>query len=162
MLSAALFAVIAVPQRSVNVPSKPMPAYQSFVQNWNDESRPVLAAYMTMEDHWFHVMSPAAVMAKEQRFAPDPGFFTKNGVLLVARVVPDGTPDLKFQGLSEKGGTLEFRYQYTPAKKPGSFNYTTFIGREVTKKAGWTKVRFFENGKLVSEIDVKGGFFRNP
>lgn len=162
MLGAALLAVIAVPQKAVNVPSTPMPAYQSFVQNWNEEAKPVLAAYLTLEDHWFQVMSPAATTAQEQRFAPDPGFFAKKGVLLVARVVPDGTPDLKFQGLSEKGGTLEFKYQFTPARKPGSFTYKTFIGREVARKATWTKVRFIENGKVVSEIDVKAGRFRNP
>ncbi len=163
MLSAALFAVIAMPQqKAANVPSTPLPAYQSFVQNWDDGAKPVLAAYMTMEDHWFHVMSPAAIMAKEQRFSPDADFFAKKGVMLVARVVPDGAPDLKFQSLTERGGVVDFKYQYTPAKKPGSFTYKTFIGREVTKKATWTKVRFIENGKVVSEIDVKGGFFRNP
>jgi hypothetical protein len=95
--------------------------FQSFVRNWEPPSRPLCAALQSAAD-WDAVMAPAAVMGASKPFAPPADLWTRNAVLLLARVVDAGDTTKIFElgSVRRAGDRLDIGYTFTPPPKASS------------------------------------------
>ena len=134
-------------------------AFQSFVRNWSPPSRPLCAAIRSQAD-WDMIMSPAATMGSSKPFGPPAAFWTRNAVLLVARVVDAGDTAQVFRldRVRRAAGTIDIDYGFTPPPKASS-TMKWWLGVEVEKPLAAT-IRFVEGGHVVCTLAPASGAWR--
>jgi hypothetical protein len=139
--------------------------YQSFIKNWDPQKSPALLAVIQTPAQWDAIFHPAPVMGKHRPFSPDPKLFSRDLLLVVARVVPPPGPGdhqvftVEKVGASQGELTLSFRFAESPDAK--SYTVKDFLGVWFPK-ADFKKVAFIENGKQLGVLDLANGQWSVP
>jgi hypothetical protein len=122
-------------------------SFQSFVANWAPDTEPRCAAMRSQAD-WDKVMRPAPVRRGTKPFAPPADFWTRNGVVLIARVVDSGdmTRIFRLTGVRAAAGAIEIDYTFSPPP-PASSKVKWWLGIKVAKPLA-AVVRFVEKGRV--------------
>lgn len=135
--------------------------YQNFVVNW-DAGTELLCAVVSTPADYARLFHPAPVIAGKKPFAPPDEAFTKEQLLVIARVVGgDGGSVLTIERVVKNEGVLEVRCRFKPSTAQSSFSIKqaalAWIPRSEAKQ-----IQFFENGKPVVTLDPSGGEWVSP
>jgi hypothetical protein len=135
--------------------------YQNFVVNW-DAGTELLCAVVSTPADYARLFHPAPVIGGKKPFAPPDDAFTKEQLLVVARVVGgDGGSVLAIERVVEKEGSLEVRCRFKPSTAQSSFSI-----KQVA--LAWIPARepgpatFIENDTTVATLDAGGGGWIAP
>lgn len=145
------------------VPLRPDAAdrYQNFIVNW-DPSAPVLCAVVrTPADHaaLFH---PAPVIGARKPFAPPDATFSKEALVVVARVVPGGgASTLTIDRVTEQAGEILVHCRFRPATAPSSFTVKQAALAWIPLTTA-TRATFVENDAPVATLDLAAGTWVVP
>ncbi|MBI4804897.1 MAG: hypothetical protein HY795_06650 [Desulfovibrio sp.] len=133
--------------------------YQNFVVNWDENTVPVLCALLSFPAQYAAVFHAAPVMGGARPYAPSPQTFEKEQVLVVARVMPaPENMDAVFtvERVVENGTELTLFYRYTAPTTRATYTVKNQLSLLIPKRA-YTKVSFYENGKLAGELNTAAG-----
>ncbi len=78
------------PPGEISVPYKimQMSDYQVFLKNWDETNNSVLYAMISTPAQYNDLFHPAPVMKSKRPFSPSETFYTRENILVVARVMP--------------------------------------------------------------------------
>ncbi|NKI70216.1 hypothetical protein GN109_12360 [Collimonas pratensis] len=132
--------------------------YQTFIQNWDEEEKPVICAWIRSTSDWSKLFQPAVTMFNKSPAAPPDSFYSKKQFLVVARVVT--APNVAEQGqvftaqnVTKKEGMLQLNYEFKQPTSNAPFTIKEYLLVKVSKKSYSSgTVQFIENGKIVCEV----------
>lgn len=135
--------------------------FQSFVKNWQPETRPLCAAIQN-ERQWEAVMHPAPVMGPHKPFAPEASFWKGHAVLVLARVTNGGDAARVLRmGTVQRVGDFLNVYTAFKSNPTASWTMKLWTGAAVAKPLPRT-IRFIENGRIVCELHPSAGAWLLP
>jgi hypothetical protein len=136
-------------------------AFQSFVANWSPANRPLCAALRSQAD-WDKIFKPAAVIGTHPPFAPPPEFWTGSALLVLAQVVPGGSPvDILQVDAVQRHGTRVEVAVTVPQTPPASWQSKTWVGITLAPPLP-TRIRFREAGKIVCTLEPAARHWVEP
>ena len=135
--------------------------YQNFVVNW-DAGTELLCAVVSTPADYASLFHPAPVIGGKKPFAPPDEAFTKEQLLVIARVVGgDGKSVLAIERVVEKEGALEVHLDDRPAKTPSTFTVKQAALAWIPRRDGG-RVTFVANGEAITTLDPAGGDWIAP
>jgi hypothetical protein len=135
--------------------------YQNFVVNW-DAGTELLCAVVSTPADYARLCHPAPVIGGKKPFAPPDDAFTKEQLLVIARVVGgDGKSVLAIKRVVEKEGGLEVHLDDRPATSPATFTVKQAALAWIPRRDGGP-VTFVANGKAITTLDPAGGDWIAP
>ena len=130
--------------------------YQNFVANW-DAGTELLCAVVSTPADYARLFHPAPVIGGKKPFAPPDDAFTKEQLLVIARVVGgDGGSVLEIKRVIEKEGALEVHLDDRPATTPATFTVKQAALAWIPRRDGG-RVTFVANGEAITTLDPAGG-----
>ncbi len=135
--------------------------YQNFVVNW-DAGTELLCAVVSTPDDYARLFHPAPVIGGKKPFAPPDDAFTKEQLLVVARVVGgDGGSVLEIKRVVEKEGALEVHVDDRPTTNRASFTVKqAALAWIPLRDAG--QVTFVAKGEAIATLDPAAGTWISP
>ena len=135
--------------------------YQNFVVNW-DTGTELLCAVVSTPADYASLFHPAPVIGGKKPFAPPDEAFTKEQLLVIARVVGgDGKSVLAIERVVEKEGALEVHLDDRPAKTPSTFTVKQAALAWIPRRDGG-RVTFVANGEAITTLDPADGTWIAP
>jgi hypothetical protein len=135
--------------------------YQNFVVNW-DAGTELLCAVVSTPADYARLFHPAPVIGGKKPFAPPDEAFTKEQLLVIARVVGgDGKSVLAIKRVVEKEGALEVHLDDRPAKTASTFTVKQAALAWIPRRDGGP-VTFVANGEAITTLDPAGGDWIAP
>jgi len=135
--------------------------YQNFVVNW-DAGTELLCAVVSTPADYACLFHPAPVIGGKKPFAPPDDAFTKEQLLVIARVVGgDGGSVLAIERVVEKEGVLEVHLDDRPATTPATFTVKQAALAWIPRRDGG-RVTFVVNGEAITTLDPAGGDWIAP
>ncbi len=135
--------------------------YQNFVVNW-DAGTELLCAVVSTPADYARLFHPAPVIGGKKPFAPPDEAFTKEQLLVIARVVGgDEKSVLEIERVVEKEGALEVHLDDRPAKTPSTFTVTQAALAWISRRDGG-RVTFVANGEAITTLDPADGTWIAP
>lgn len=135
--------------------------YQNFVVNW-DAGTELLCAVVSTPADYACLFHPAPVIGGKKPFAPPDDAFTKEQLLVIARVVGgDGGSVLAIERVVEKEGVLEVHLDDRPATTPATFTVKQAALAWIPRRDGG-RVTFVANGEAITTLDPAGGDWIAP
>jgi hypothetical protein len=138
--------------------------YQNFVVNWDEKKVPVLCALLRTPAQYGALFHAAPVMGGERPFAPPPNLFETEQILVVARVMAaseDMDKVFEVERVAENGTELILSYRFNEPKTPASYTVKNSLCLRIPKR-DYTKVSFYENGKLAGKLNTAAGQWSVP
>lgn len=139
--------------------------YQSFIKNWDQQKSPALLAVIQTPAQWEALFHPAPVMGNRRPFSPDPKLFSRDLLLVVARVVPPtgqgGHQAFTVEKVGASQGELTFSFRFAAPPDAKTYTVKDFLGVWFPK-ADFKKVTFIENGKELGFLDLAKGQWSVP
>ena len=138
--------------------------YQNFLQNWDETKQPVLYALIQTPAQYDALFHPAPVMGNKRPYSPEADVYTKEQILVVARVMvapEDMGKVFEVESVSEQGQELTIRYRFNEPKTKATFSVKNYLALRIPKQ-DYRKVTFFENGKQVGELKPAEGQWSVP
>ena len=130
--------------------------YQNFVVNW-DAGTELLCAVVSTPADYARLFHPAPVIGGKKPFAPPDDAFTKEQLLVIARVVGgEGKSVLEIKRVVEKEGVLEVHLDDRPATTPATFTVKQAALAWIPRRDGG-RVTFVANGEAITTLDPAGG-----
>lgn len=127
--------------------------YQNFVVNW-DAGTELLCAVVSTPADYACLFHPAPVIGGKKPFAPPDDAFTKEQLLVIARVVGgDGGSVLAIERVVEKEGSLEVRCRFNPSTAQSSFSIKQVALAWIPARESGP-VTFIENGTTIATLDA--------
>lgn len=164
LLSAALAAASTAAEPAVPTPAPtPSPVachrvamdeYQCFIKNWDEKQNPVLCAVVRTPADFSALFHPAPVGGTQRPFAPPPEFFTKEQILVVARVMPaQSSPDGGFtlEKLTRQNNELALHYRFQPHTSNATFSVKNFLALRLPQHP-YASIAFYENGRKIKTL----------
>jgi hypothetical protein len=135
--------------------------YQNFVVNW-DAGTELLCAVVRSPADYALLFHPAAVIGGKKPFAPPDDAFTKEQLLVIARVVGgNGGSVLEIKRAVEKEGALEVHLDDRPATTPSTFTVKQVALAWIPRRDS-RSVTFVADGKPITMLDPAGGNWIAP
>jgi len=135
--------------------------YQNFVVNW-DAGTELLCAVVSTPADYACLFHPAPAIGGKKPFAPPDDAFTKEQLLVIARVVGgDGGSVLAIERVVEKEGVLEVHLDDRPATTPATFTVKQAALAWIPRRDGG-RVTFVANGEAITTLDPAGGDWIAP
>lgn len=135
--------------------------YQNFVVNW-DAERELLCAVVSTPADYARLFHPAPVIGGKKPFAPPDDAFTKEQLLVIARVVGgDGGSVLEIKRVVAKEGAIEVHLDDRPATKPATFTVKQAALAWIPRRDGG-RVTFVAKGETIATLDPAGGDWIAP
>lgn len=135
--------------------------YQNFVVNW-DAGTELLCAVVSTPADYASLFHPAPVIGGKKPFAPPDEAFTKERLLVIARVVGgDGKSVLAIERVVEKEGALEVHLDDRPATTPATFTVKQAALAWIPRRDGG-RVTFVANGEAITTLDPADGTWIAP
>ena len=135
--------------------------YQNFVVNW-DAGTELLCAVVSTPADYASLFHPAPVIGGKKPFAPPDEAFTKERLLVIARVVGgDGKSVLAIERVVEKEGALEVHLDDRPATTPATFTVKQAALAWIPRRDGG-RVTFVANGEAITTLDLADGDWIAP
>ena len=135
--------------------------YQNFVVNW-DAGTELLCAVVSTPADYASLFHPAPVIGGKKPFAPPDEAFTKEQLLVIARVVGgDGKSVLAIERVVEKEGALEVHLDDRPATTPATFTVKQAALAWIPRRDGG-RVTFVANGEAITTLDLADGDWIAP
>lgn len=135
--------------------------YQNFVVNW-DAGTELLCAVVSTPADYASLFHPAPVIGGKKPFAPPDEAFTKEQLLVIARVVGgDGKSVLAIERVVDKEGSLEVRCRFKPSTAQSSFSIKQVALAWIPAREPGP-VTFIENDATVATLDAGGGGWIAP
>ena len=135
--------------------------YQNFVVNW-DAGTELLCAVVSTPADYASLFHPAPVIGGKKPFAPPDEAFTKEQLLVIARVVGgDGKSVLAIERVVEKEGALEVHLDDRPAKTPSTSTVKQAALAWIPRRDGG-RVTFVANGEAITTLDPADGTWIAP
>ena len=131
-----------------------MGEYQCYIKNWDEKQNPVLCAVVRTPADFSALFHPAPVGGTQRPFAPPPEFFTKEQILVVARVMPaQSSPDGGFtlEKLTRQNNDLAFHYRFQPHTSNATFSVKNFLALRLPQHP-YASVTFYENGRKIKTL----------
>ena len=128
--------------------------YQCFIKNWNEKQNPVLCALVRTPADFSALFHPAPVGGTQRPFAPPPEFFTKEQILVVARVLPaQSSPDggFTFEKLTRHHNELALHYRFQPQSSKATFSVKNFLALRLPQHP-YSSITFYENGRKIKTL----------
>lgn len=138
--------------------------YQNFLKNWDGKKHAVLYALIQTPAQYDALFHPAPVMGAKHPFAPEAELYTKEQILLVARVmVAPENMDRVFdvERVTERDQQLALHYRFNEPKTNATFSVKNYLSVRIPRH-DYKKVIFFENGKQVGELNTAEGQWSVP
>lgn len=138
--------------------------YQNFLRNWDEKKHALLYALIQTPAQYDALFAPATLMGNRRPFAPEAAVYTKEQILLVARVMAapqDMEKSFAIERLSESNQQLEFHYRFNEPKPGASHFVKNYLGVRIPRH-DYKKVIFFENGKKVGVLSLAHGQWSVP
>lgn len=135
--------------------------YQNFVVNW-DAGTDLLCAVVSTPADYARLFHPAPVIGGKKPFAPPDDAFTKEHLLVVARVVGgNGGSVLEIKRVVEKDGDLEIHLDDRPSTAPATFTVKQAALAWIPRRdAG--QVTFVAKGEAIATLDPAAGTWIAP
>ncbi len=135
--------------------------YQNFVVNW-DAGTDLLCAVVSTPADYARLFHPAPVIGGKKPFAPPDDAFTKEHLLVVARVVGgNGGSVLEIKRVVEKDGDLEIHLDDRPSTAPATFTVKQAALAWIPRRdAG--QMTFFAKGEAIATLDPAAGTWISP
>jgi hypothetical protein len=135
--------------------------YQNFVVNW-DAGTELLCAVVSTPADYARLFHPAPVIGGKKPFAPPDEAFTKEQLLVIARVVGgDEKSVLEIERVVEKEGALEVHLDDRPATTPATFTVKQAALAWIPRRDGG-RVTFVANGEAITTLDLADGDWIAP
>ena len=137
--------------------------YKNFIVGWDVGSKPQRIAYIRTLRDYNRVFQPAATNGSRGPFGPPEESFSKEHILVVARIMPAPmNVDAVFSvvHLQEEGETLKLSYGYNPPAA-ASYDIRGFLALRIPAKA-YKRVVFIENGKEIGDLGLGKGSWIVP
>lgn len=135
--------------------------YQNFVVNW-DAGTDLLCAVVSTPADYARLFHPAPVIGGKKPFAPPDDAFTKEHLLVVARVVGgNGGSVLEIKRVVEKDGDLEIHLDDRPSTAPATFTVKQAALAWVPRRDGG-QVTFVAKGEAIATLDPAAGTWIAP
>lgn len=131
-----------------------MDQYQCFIKNWDEKQNPVLCAVVRTPADFSALFHPAPIGGTQRPFAPPPEFFTKEQILVVARVMPaQSSPDggFTFEKLTRQNNELALHYRFQPQSSKATFSVKNFLALRLPQHP-YSSVTFYENGLKIKTL----------
>ncbi len=135
--------------------------YQNFVVNW-DAGTDLLCAVVSTPADYARLFHPAPVIGGKKPFAPPDDAFTKEHLLVVARVVGgNGGSVLEIKRVVEKDGDLEIHLDDRPSTAPATFTVKQAALAWIPRRdAG--QMTFVAKGEAIATLDPAAGTWISP
>ena len=127
--------------------------FQNFVKNWRKADAPLCRVLRSNAD-WDRWMGAAAVMGAHKPYAPPASLWSRNFVVLIARVVDASDPDTVFDvtGVRADREALDIDYHLNRnASKP--YKIAAWVGVVVRNDQRRSRVDLIEDGAIVCSVD---------
>ena len=135
--------------------------YQNFVVNW-DAGTELLCAVVSTPADYASLFHPAPVIGGKKPFAPPDEAFTREQLLVIARVVGgDGKSVLAIERVVEKEGAIEVHLDDRPAKTASTFTVKQATLAWIPRRDGG-RVTFVANGEAITTLDPADGTWIAP
>ena len=131
-----------------------MDEYQCFIKNWDEKQNPVLCAVVRTPADFSALFHLAPVGGTQRPFAPPPEFFTKEQILVVARVLPaQSSPDggFTFEKLTRHHNELALHYRFQPQSSKATFSVKNFLALRLPQHP-YSSITFYENGRKIKTL----------
>ncbi len=148
--------------RSEAIPYRVLPAdsFAAFVKNWSGDQ--ALQAVIRTPAEWDAVFSPAVVMGNPKPTAPEPEFFRKEQLLVVAKVTPapgPGENPLLVKSLVSvaNGNGQVLIYRYVPPAAPATYQVKSVLILAVPKEYAGPFHFVEDKGVGMAPLPLSGG-----
>lgn len=138
--------------------------YRNFLKNWDEKKHAVLYALIQTPGQYDALFHPAPLMGAKRPFAPDAYVYTKEQILVVARVT--GAPEnmdkvFEVERVIERDQELALHYRFNATRTNATFSVKNYLAVLIPRH-DYKKVTFFENGKQVGELNSAEGQWSVP
>jgi hypothetical protein len=151
-------------ERPVPYKKMSMHDYQNFIGNWDAQKDPVLYALIPTPGQYNALFHPAATMRSVRPFSPDVSLYAKEQILVVARVMlyPRNVDTVfEVDRITERNEALALHYRFNKQEPDAKWQGKIYLAVRIPKQ-NYKKVRFFENGKQVGELNTGAGQWSVP
>ncbi len=138
--------------------------YRNFLKNWDEKKHAVLYALIQTPAQYDALFHPVPLMGAKRPFAPETALYTKEQILLVARVTvapEDMDRVFEVERVTERDQQLALYYRFNEPKTNATFSVKNYLAVR-TPRHDYKKVTFFENGKQVGELKPAEGQWSVP
>jgi hypothetical protein len=138
--------------------------YQNFLKNWDEKKHPVLYALIQTPAQYAAMFQPAPVIGAKRPFAPGRELYSKEQVLVVARVIvaPENMDKVfAVERVTARDHVLALHYRFTEPKTTATFTVKNYLAVRIPRH-DYQKVIFFENGNKVGELNTAEGQWSVP
>ena len=154
------------PPGEISVPYKimQMSDYKVFLKNWDETNNSVLYAMISTPAQYNDLFHPAPVMKSKRPFSPSEIFYTRENILVVARVMPyPENVDKVFDvdRITERNSELSLYYRYNERSSDAKWKGKICLAIQIPKRS-YKKVHFFENGRKVGELNLVARQWLHP
>ena len=151
-------------ERAVTYQRMDIGDYQNFIKNWDEKKHAVLYALIQTPAQYDALFQPAPVMGANRPFAPEAELYTKEQILIVARVTvaPENIDKVfEVERVIERDQELALYYRFNEPKTNATFSVKNFLAVRISKH-DYKQVIFFENGKQVGKLNTAEGQWSVP
>jgi hypothetical protein len=151
-------------EQAVTYKKMSMHDYQNFIGNWDEKKDPVLYTLISTPAQYNALFFPAAVMGAKRPVCPDVSLYSKEQILVVARVLlypKDVDTVFEVERISERDQQLALHYRFNEQESTMAWQGKVYMAVRIPKH-NYKKVLFFENGKEVGELNTAAGQWSVP
>lgn len=136
--------------------------YLNFVANWEHSVSSAQYACLRTKAEYVRIFHPAGLMFTDKPHRPPESFFSDRQMLVVCRTSPGDCRGTLFtlQDVREHGEEITVSYAYAGRTDLTGGQKDTL--NVYVPKRDYARVRFVENGRLVQELDLRGGQWAFP
>jgi hypothetical protein len=138
--------------------------YQNFLINWDEQKYAVLYALVQDSAQYNALFKPAALNGDMRPFSPEAELFSKEQILLVARVIA-ATEDMnkvfRVERIIEKNQVLTLNYLYSEPEIKETYFVKNYLAIQIPRQA-YKQVVFFENNQKIGELNIAVGQWSVP
>ena len=138
--------------------------YRNFIGNWDEKKNPVLYALISTPAQYNTLFHPAASMGSGSQFSPEESLYAEEGILVVARMMlyPRNVDTVfEVERIIERNQELALYYRFNKQEPDAKWQGKIYLAVRIPKQ-NYKKVRFFENGKQVGELNTGAGQWSVP
>lgn len=151
-------------EQAVTYKKMSMHDYQNFIGNWDEKKDPVLYALISTPAQYNALFFPAAVMGAKRPVYPNVSLYSKEQILVVARVLlypKDVDTVFEVERISERDQQLALYYRFNEQESIMAWQGKVYMAVRIPKH-NYKQVLFFENGKEVGELNTAAGQWSVP